>query len=1443
MDRAFLRLVRALALALAGVLALTGLSATAAMAGDGAASISGHVDLPGDVGWSAVSASWWQDDVSGWTYDSSAGIEPSGDFVLQGLDEGREYRLEVTSSRTVRGYYAGPGAQLALVSDGAEVVTAPAAGLTMLTRESATISGQIALPDWNQRSWADDIMYASWVDAVPLEVTLPKPLRTWLAEDGTFQVDGLVSGALYRLEFGDGLGVLGGSFDGDGQALARDHSAYVPVPAPSVGLTAEPGRWATISGSVELPEDYVYDEAAPISLEVLHHVPNSIVWLPTGSASVAADGTFAFDRLAPGESYSLRISDPMLTHVGFAQGWVSATGLTQEGSRILDFVAPTDGVIVHPVADDDRGGVQGVAISGSVVLPSGVDASSINVQAYRWSETSHYWVWAGAAMALQDGTGRASFAIHGLDAAVSYRLEVQGNDSLLEGWWIGDDQPLVAQADVARPITGARAGVQLRPRSAATVSGTVHAPAGGVIRGRDGISITAYRASTSYGMTHWTYARSGWFFNSADADSDHVDFALGGLDPEQTYRIEVRDTSGTFAGGYYAGGDLTVMHAEDGTDIHAPRANLNLTLRPAVTISGTILLPDGYVPATMQVTVREPSEWGGWTSSRYVSVGKSADGSYPFSVGGLDPGAPYRLDFSELDGDLLAGSFSANGAKLASTVESGTSIVGGRSGVVLRPERGQTISGTLSLPTGYVRPQAFGPTVTAYGDNGYGSSPVSVVDGSYVIRRLRPGTYSLAFADGSGGFLDGTYTGQERPLAWSGDGTSVASGSTGLRAVAQRSSALAGSLTRPPGHEGDDWGADGIVSIVDAASGGYVTSTWAQSDFGGSADGSFRIGEVPAGSFKIGFNRESGSSLYAGTFYTARATDGPVRFADADAVNVAAGEAVEGIDGRLVTCATVSGTVAPGLVPDGAYAQVTVYNDADTSLVTRSASPEDGAYTVTGLLDGSYRVALGYWGDDGYVKVSEREVVVPGCQEVTGVDLLDMPSVTNVAKPTIAGTPQVGKVLTVAAGTWSPSTVSVTYQWLRDGDPVAGATTPSYALTAADLHAHVSVEVTASKTGYLDASATSAPTEVVAAGTITSSVKPLVTGSAKVGSRLTATAGIWTPSETKPTYQWLRAGVAISGATASAYTLTAPDVGKQVAVKVTVSRDGYLEASATSAPTDVVAAGTISSSVKPVVSGTAKVGVQLTASAGTWTQSGTTATYKWLRAGVAITSATASTYTPTASDLGKALAVTVTAAKDGYGAAAATSEPTAAVVAGSFARTVNPVVTGTAKVGVKLTASAGTWSPTGSTVAYQWLRAGVAITGATATSYVPTASDLGRTLAVKVTVARSGYTSAAATSVSTAKVSSGTITSSVKPTVTGTAKVGQTLTTSAGTWSPTGPTLTYQWLRGGAPISGATGRSYVLTSASKGASVSVKVTATKVGYTTASVTTAAVKVS
>lgn len=79
-------------------------------------------------------------------------------------------------------------------------------------------------------------------------------------------------------------------------------------------------------------------------------------------------------------------------------------------------------------------------------------------------------------------------------------------------------------------------------------------------------------------------------------------------------------------------------------------------------------------------------------------------------------------------------------------------------------------------------------------------------------------------------------------------------------------------------------------------------------------------------------------------------------------------------------------------------------------------------------------------------------------------------------------------------------------------------------------------------------------------------------------------------------------------------------------------------------------------------------------------------------------------------------------------------------------------------------------------------------------------------------------------------VACATFTSAPRPTVSGHAGVGSTLTARPGTWGPGSVRLSYRWTRDGHPIAKAVHRTYRLTKADARHRVAVTVTATGTGY-------------
>ncbi|MDF2994090.1 MAG: hypothetical protein K0S37_4604, partial [Microbacterium sp.] len=166
---------------------------------------------------------------------------------------------------------------------------------------------------------------------------------------------------------------------------------------------------------------------------------------------------------------------------------------------------------------------------------------------------------------------------------------------------------------------------------------------------------------------------------------------------------------------------------------------------------------------------------------------------------------------------------------------------------------------------------------------------------------------------------------------------------------------------------------------------------------------------------------------------------------------------------------------------------------------------------------------------------------------------------------------------------------------------------------------------------------------------------PTFSGSLRVGSVLTASAGEWKPAPVTVTFRWLRNGTPIPGATGKTYRLVAADAGTKIAVEVKGTAPGLRSVTVSSAGKSI-ATQAFSQAPRPVVSGKMAVGSTVKASVGTWSPAPTKLMFQWRRDGVTIPGATASSYKITTSDAGARLTVTVVATKSGFTRTSRTSE-------------------------------------------------------------------------------------------------------------------------------------------------------------------------------------------
>jgi hypothetical protein len=282
--------------------------------------------------------------------------------------------------------------------------------------------------------------------------------------------------------------------------------------------------------------------------------------------------------------------------------------------------------------------------------------------------------------------------------------------------------------------------------------------------------------------------------------------------------------------------------------------------------------------------------------------------------------------------------------------------------------------------------------------------------------------------------------------------------------------------------------------------------------------------------------------------------------------------------------------------------------------------------------------------------------------------------------------------------------------------------------------------------------------------------------------------------------------------------------------------------------------------VVPKLTGTAMAGDTLTSTVGIWvTYLRTTYSVAWVdcntlgQSCTSITGATGRNYTLRSTDVGKTVESVVTAtgapgnAPNRPTLATADSAPTAQVVAAIPANLNPPTVTGTARQGNTLTANPGQWANSPTSFSYTWEDcvggSCTPIAGASTTSYVTGAGDVGAAIEVVVTASNATGSSPAVSSSATSAVLPAVPSPTSAPSISGTAQQGDTLTAATGSWTNQPTSYSYTWedcIAGTCtPIPGATSVTYTLQPSDVGATIEVLVDASNAGGSGTGLTSAA----
>ena len=472
---------------------------------------------------------------------------------------------------------------------------------------------------------------------------------------------------------------------------------------------------------------------------------------------------------------------------------------------------------------------------------------------------------------------------------------------------------------------------------------------------------------------------------------------------------------------------------------------------------------------------------------------------------------------------------------------------------------------------------------------------------------------------------------------------------------------------------------------------------------------------------------------------------------------------------------------------------------------------------------------------------------------------------TPTGKVTITGEAKVGETLTASNDIKDDDGLgTITYRWFAGGQEVGQG--ERYTVQPGDKNKTITVKAEYSD-GRQNAESVSSDATVAVEDAATPTPQPqppgnnqpgsvTIAGDAKVGETLTATAHDADGVPANVNYGWFAGSTPLG--TGATYTVKPADKGKTITVKaIYTDGAGHAEVVSSDPTAEVSDAAPTPQPPQPpatnhepvgsvAITGDAKVGETLTASNDLKDDDGMgQITYRWFADGKEI--GQGASYTLQDTDKGKTITVKAEYT-DGKGTAETVESAKTAEVAENTAPNPQPptpqptnhepvgsvTITGDAKVGETLTASNDLKDDDGlGQITYRWFAGGKEI--GQGASYTLQDTDKGKTITVKAEYTDGKGTAETVESAKTAEVADNGQTPPPQPptpqptnhagtvAITGDTKVGGTLTATVNDDDGFAQDkVSYQWLRDGKPIDGATASTYQLTAADAGHKISVQ---------------------
>ncbi|MCB1327946.1 MAG: hypothetical protein KDK28_00070 [Maritimibacter sp.] len=458
-----------------------------------------------------------------------------------------------------------------------------------------------------------------------------------------------------------------------------------------------------------------------------------------------------------------------------------------------------------------------------------------------------------------------------------------------------------------------------------------------------------------------------------------------------------------------------------------------------------------------------------------------------------------------------------------------------------------------------------------------------------------------------------------------------------------------------------------------------------------------------------------------------------------------------------------------------------------------------------------------------------------GFQTATATSVLTVSGTNNspTGAVTVSGSAEEGETLTADTSTLADADGlgAFGFQWLRDGTPIAGATGESYELVQEDVGADVLVQVRWTDGNGTVESVTSDATGPVANVNDLPTGAVTISGTAEEDQTLTANTSTLGDEDGLGTmsFQWLRDGTPIAGATGEDYVLTQDDVGAEIAVQASwIDGQGTAE-SVTSDVTDPVTNVNALPTGAVTINGTVEEDETLTADTSTLGDADGLGTVglQWLRDGAPIIGATGDSYVLNQEDVGAEISVRASWT-DGQGTPeSVTSNVTDPVANVNDLPTGGITISGNAVTGSSLSVDTTALADEDGLGAFTfgWLRDGAVIAGAAGATYELTTDDHGAVISARVSYTDGGGTFEEITSLASSEVRDPNLAPTGEVIIDGLVEIGGTLTANTDTLADGNGlgTFVFQWFADGAAVAGATGATFDIGAAQAGQEMTVSV--------------------